>query len=118
MKKKKRLVLLFCVLGFSILLASIFDTVEVIGFSMEPTYHNRDWLLFIKPWITTISPGDVVVVVDPEGDLVIKRIRYIKDGEAFLVGDNLNYSDDSREYGTISVSNIQGKILFGKRRSQ
>lgn len=38
--------------------------------------------------------------------------RELKEGEMFIIGDNLNYSFDSRDFGPVSEENIIGRIIF------
>ena len=82
--------------------------------SMEPTLNEGDLLLvsvihykFFKP-----KAGDVVVLVSPEGKLVVKRIEKINEGKIFVVGDNQMESLDSRVWGYIDQKKIVGKVIL------
>ncbi|MCX7924609.1 MAG: signal peptidase I [Fimbriimonadales bacterium] len=115
-----------------------FRVVVVSGPSMEPTYKNGDRLLMTTAyWLFgPIQKGDVVVIVRPKGELLIKRVvalageqvprRYwsplvymmggrVPEGHLFVVGDNLERSEDSRQLGAIPLSYVQGKIVGGRR---
>ncbi len=86
---------------------------KISGHSMSPTYVENDNvivsslpLLFMKPKI-----GDVVVF-EKYNRIYIKRVGEIKEGKYFLVGDNKSDSFDSRRFGSVSFSQIRGKVLF------
>lgn len=49
---------------------------------------------------TVLADEDFVVVED------------ILDGKFFALGDNINDSSDSREWGSVPVENIRGKVVF------
>lgn len=115
-----------------------FRIVVVNGPSMEPTYKSGDRLLMTTAyWLFgKIKKGDVVVVVRPSGELLIKRVvalpgeqvprdywsplvymmgGRVPEGHIFVVGDNLERSEDSRQIGAIPLSYVQGKIVGGWR---
>lgn len=115
-----------------------FRIVVVNGPSMEPTYKHGDRLLMTSAyWLFgEIQKGDVVVIIRPNGDLLIKRVvamageqippKYwsplvymmggrVPEGHIFVVGDNLERSEDSRRLGAIPLSYVQGKIVGGWR---
>ena len=83
--------------------------------SMEPTVKAGDYVLvnklayiFGKP-----SKGDIVVLKHPkEKDrFLIKRIsRVTNSDEYYIVGDNKDYSQDSRHFGSIKKNSIVGKV--------
>lgn len=57
--------------------------------------------------------GDVVVAIHPENNqlTIVKRVSAIDgNGNYFLTGDNLNASTDSRNWGTVNLSCILGKV--------
>lgn len=57
-------------------------------------------------------PGEIVVANAPIGIEVVKRvIRQTEDGKYWLEGDNKDASTDSREFGAVSRSAIQGRVL-------
>ncbi|MFN7018205.1 MAG: signal peptidase I [Fimbriimonadales bacterium] len=115
-----------------------FRVVVVSGPSMEPTYKSGDRLLMTTAyWLFgPIQKGDVVVIVRPTGELLIKRVVALEgepipsnywsplvymmggrvpEGHIFVIGDNLERSEDSRQLGAIPLSYVQGKIVGGWR---
>lgn len=64
---------------------------NVHGDSMYPIVEEDDFLVCIKvDNIEELSRGVMVVVVTTH-DILVKRIRYIKDGEVMLESDNKDY---------------------------
>ncbi|MDO8657902.1 MAG: signal peptidase I [Candidatus Levybacteria bacterium] len=70
---------------------------------------NRYHYLFKKP-----EAGDMVVLRDPTDSkrFIIKRVKELKDGRVFVIGDNEKESVDSRQFGWIDKKNILGKVFF------
>ncbi|MER3403259.1 MAG: signal peptidase I [Armatimonadota bacterium] len=114
-----------------------FRVVVVDGHSMEPTYRAGQRLLMTNAyWLFgRIDRGDVVVIRIPTGNLLIKRVvalpgeevpeayrgpvnvslgTRVPEGHIFVVGDNLERSEDSRVLGFISLRWVEGKIVGGK----
>jgi len=82
---------------------------------MEPTLReddkvvvNRFAYFFIRP-----KEGDVVVVYHPKDrrKKMIKRIKKSTHLGYFLIGDNLNKSTDSRNFGVVQKKDIIGKVI-------
>lgn len=88
---------------------------RVTGTSMQPLLQPGEEIL-INPYAykkDLPQINDLVIATHPDKkDLeIVKRISYItEDGNLFLLGDNPNYSTDSRSFGTISLENIIGKV--------
>ena len=82
---------------------------QVKGNSMKPTLRNGQ-IVFAHE-VRKFKPGQVVIAF-VQGKEVIKRITRIKNGSVYLQGDNLNESTDSREYGPIPDSKIEGVVFF------
>ncbi|KAH7033086.1 peptidase S24/S26A/S26B/S26C [Microdochium trichocladiopsis] len=107
------------------------------GPSMLPTFSTADeWILVNKSYRRgrNVAVGDCVTFVRPveNGGYAVKRIMgmpgdyvllnspnhlgasdnmiQVPKGHVFLVGDNLDWSRDSRDYGPISMGLIQGKV--------
>ncbi len=100
---------------------------EVVGNSMEPTYHEGDRVIvaFYEPYIKHIERNMVVVINNPvyhskdlkrivavPGDTIQlgKRVYKLRDNQYFVLGDNSLNSMDSREYGPISKKDILGVV--------
>jgi len=116
-------------------------TIEVSGISMETTLHNHQRVLVSKAYwlIGKIQDGDIVVMPDPHGPgYIIKRVfksagedvdfdwrpvnspgpgyRYVVPaGSVYVLGDNREWSEDSRKFGFVDMSTIIGKVLHFER---
>ncbi|MDW8105861.1 MAG: signal peptidase I [Armatimonadota bacterium] len=136
-----RALVLLTIFGLlALFFALYFRIVVVNGPSMEPTYKDGDRLLMTNAyWLFgDIRKGDVVVIIRPNGELLIKRVvalageripdKYwtplvymmggrVPEGHIFVVGDNLERSEDSRHIGAIPLSWVQGKIVGGWREA-
>jgi nickel-type superoxide dismutase maturation protease len=82
---------------------------QVKGNSMKPTLRNGQ-LVFAHE-VRKFRVGQVVIAF-VHGKEVIKRITKIKNGSVYLQGDNPDESTDSREYGPIPDSKIEGVVFF------
>jgi nickel-type superoxide dismutase maturation protease len=92
--------------------------VAVEGHSMAPTLLPGDWLL-VDPAAFTDSPplaGDLVLVPDPRlgSRLLVKRVAAVEDGgrRLRLIGDAPGASTDSRAFGPVEASAVEGRPWF------
>jgi nickel-type superoxide dismutase maturation protease len=79
---------------------------------MSPVLNDGDVVLVDRG--AHIEVGDIVVAKHPveRHSEVIKRIERIdKRGNYFLVGDNLEDSNDSRHFGAVAREYIKGKVV-------
>ena len=86
---------------------------ECEGNSMSPTLKNGEKVLVDKS-PETIEVGDIVLARHPVEQIsdVIKRVQKINErGHYFLVGDNPEDSNDSRQYGAVTREYIKGKVV-------
>ncbi len=86
--------------------------VRVEGDSMAPSLHSGDCVL-IDPK-ASVEPGDIVLAQHPYKSSVriLKRLSSVEpDGRIFLSGDNSDESTDSRSFGSISRSDVLGKVV-------
>jgi len=84
---------------------------KVKGRSMLPNYKEGDYLLINK--IGKIKSGDVVVLKHPKtGEFILKRISKISGKKFYILGDNKEFSKDSRHFGAVERKLIVGKVLF------
>lgn len=102
-----------------------FFTLSVVrGQSMEPTFRDGQTILVGKGGLLfgPIKRGDVVVF-RWEGNLLVKRVIALPgevspDGTRvpynylYVVGDNLEVSEDSRTFGPIPLNVVIGKVLY------
>lgn len=136
--RMSRLFWLIVIFGaLSLFFVMNFRVVVVEGRSMESTYQSGQRLLMTNAyWLFgKIEKGDVVVIRVPEGGWLIKRVvalpgeevpkeywgpalvfqgTRVPEGHIFVVGDNLEHSEDSRTRGFISLHWVDGKIVGGK----
>jgi len=82
------------------------------GKSMNPTLKDGEVVLVDRK--AKIEVGDIVVAKHPieQNSEVVKRVERINDhGHYFLVGDNLQDSNDSRHFGAVTIKYIKGKVV-------
>ena len=89
--------------------------------SMEPAFKSGDYIIVNKLAYVFGKPqkNDVVVMRHPEEKdrFLIKRISLATNSdEYYVVGDNKNFSQDSRHFGPIKKDLIIGKVWIGVRR--
>ena len=89
--------------------------------SMQPTLEPGDYVL-VNRWAYRTrapSPGDLVVVEDPEVPtrFLIKRVsETLGSREVRLAGDNEAVSRDSRTFGSVALERIVGKVWLRLKR--
>lgn len=79
---------------------------------MNPTLKDGEVVLVDRN--AGIEVGDIVVAKHPieQNSELIKRIGRINEqGNYFLVGDNLENSNDSRHFGAVTKEYIKGKVV-------
>jgi len=82
------------------------------GKSMNPTLKDGEVVLVDRK--AKIEVGDIVVAKHPleQNSEIVKRVERINEhGHYFLVGDNLQDSNDSRHFGAVKREYIKGKIV-------
>ena len=104
----------------------LFDFMITEGHSMVPAIKPGKILLVHKVYYGIRKPGsgkylvrwkqpqrgDIVVFYTPLGEIAVKRCGEILPGnEFYAIGDNLDQSYDSRNYGPVLNDNIIGKVL-------
>lgn len=115
-----------------------FQTIQVNGDSMLPTFHSGERLLVSKAYwlVGPIQRNDVVVIRTAKpGEYLIKRVyrlageevdflnvpqdyqitqgKYIvPQGSIYVLGDNLPVSEDSRKYGPFDLDDVIGKVVL------
>lgn len=129
---------LFVVFAFSVFLKLDFRSVIVDGRSMLPSLTPGERVIVSDAYwlVGPVRDGDIVVVKDPgSAGFIIKRVfrlagekvpvdkwpdfHHLEDGEysvpednIYVLGDNLQQSEDSRRFGPIPQKNIVGKVVI------
>jgi phage repressor protein C with HTH and peptisase S24 domain len=83
---------------------------RVNGKSMLPTL-KPGRVVLASGWFRQIRP-EQVVVVEHQGLEKIKRIRDVRHGRVFVVGDNARASLDSRSFGWLPVESVSARIIW------
>ena len=120
--KKAILAAFFVAFGIKLFL---FDIMIAEGRSMEPAIPEGTVLLinrlaygfrlplakgYILFWALP-KKGDIIVFSGPGGHAVVKRCAEIREGTFIALGDNALDSYDSRNYGTVPIEHILGKVV-------
>ncbi len=80
--------------------------------SMLPKIKENDFLL-VSSIHSALKEGDVVVLQHPMKDIrIVKRIEKLVGDAYFVRGDNVQESEDSRAFGTVSKRDIVGKVVL------
>ena len=89
-----------------------FTRIRVIGPSMEPAVRNGDWWLVRRTG--SVAPGDVVLLVHPNRPdaQVVKRLSWRGSDGWWVLGDNPDASEDSRQFGAVPDGNIIGRLAW------
>lgn len=130
-------VFLLVFLGLLLVFYPSFKMAQVKGESMVPTLQSGQRVLTCHAYwlVGKIRLNDIIVLKEEKSDdYFIKRVwglpgdkipwnmaprdwpiengQYVvPEGRIYVVGDNLNHSDDSRKFGAFLQSNILGKVL-------
>jgi len=89
--------------------------VRVTGNSMLPSYQAGDFLLVERVSYRFRSPrtGEVVVFFAPPRGVLIKRVCKVRaDDAVYVLGDNSEWSNDSRSFGYVPRDYIIGRAIF------
>lgn len=117
----------------SVFFTTSFRTISVVGRSMEPEHpHGTRFLATSRYWLVgTIGKGDIVVISDPESPTnhLVKRVRAMEGGVVspedsptgnryvvpagtlYVLGDNREVSEDSRDFGPVPLESVLGKCV-------
>ena len=85
----------------------------VKGQSMLPTLKEGD-MVFFKKYIknkSLLKVGQIVIIYHPLKNIrLIKRVKSIIKNSIEVLGDNIEYSDDSNKFGLINNDNVIGIV--------
>jgi signal peptidase I len=88
--------------------------IKVLGRSLDPVYLDGDYVLVsgLPFHLRSIRPGDAVVFHHPRLGRLIKLVERLEDGgsSVFVIGLN-EFSSDSRTFGAIPRSLVEGKVI-------
>lgn len=93
-----------------------FTRVRIVGPSMEPALASGDWWIVRRT--RKVGVGDVVLLRHPGRPdlLVVKRLVERRADGWWVLGDNPEGSDDSRQFGPVPEAGILGRLMFRYRR--
>lgn len=77
---------------------------------MEPALRNGEWWLVRRT--SRVRAGDVALIAHPRRPdaLIVKRLaRRDRDGW-WVLGDNADASEDSRNFGAVPEANVVGRV--------
>ena len=80
---------------------------------MEPALRDGDWLV-VTSLGGRVRVGDIVLARDPRepARLVLKRVAALGPETATLLGDQPDFSTDSRTFGPVRRDAILGRAVF------
>jgi nickel-type superoxide dismutase maturation protease len=94
----------------------VFTRVRIVGPSMEPALRNGDW------WVVRRGgrpgPGAVVLMRHPRRPdaLIVKRLAHRTQAGWWVLGDQPERSEDSRQFGEVPDACIVGRLVWRYRR--
>ena len=114
-------------LVFVVISHFILEPAQVCGTSMFPTYKDGEIVVCLKLSKEKIQVGDVGVFKHPRkaDRFVIKRVAKIEyfDNSTlggfksyYVLGDNSNDSEDSRDWGWLPEAYLLGRVIPNKKK--
>ncbi|MDR0921746.1 MAG: signal peptidase I [Lactobacillales bacterium] len=90
---------------------------RVVGVSGDYLFIREDWLFisrlpFTDKELRSVPDGTIQISIKPEVAQKLKRIKNIPQKSYFVLGDNLEHSVDSRDFGLLTLENIEGRSLL------
>ncbi len=85
---------------------------RIVGNSMLPALEDGQFVLISRRLNKNLN--NQVVIVSHQGIDKIKRVSFSSKDEVYLLGDNLNHSTDSRQFGLVAKENIIGRLIWPK----
>jgi nickel-type superoxide dismutase maturation protease len=94
---------------------AVLTRIRVVGPSMEPLVRNGEW------WVVRRTrrhrEGDVALIVHPRRPdaLIVKRLAQRRADGWWVLGDNPDASEDSRQFGSVPDDLVIGSLVFRYR---
>ena len=88
-------------------------TAFVSGFSMMPSLKDGDIVFFkiYKEGKSELKPGQIVIFNHPLKNIIcIKRISVVNQNNIEVLGDNIEFSEDSNKFGSVKNKKIIGIV--------
>ncbi len=82
---------------------------RVRGGSMAPKIRPGQWIV-ATTLVRNLHPGQVVIIRRGHSEL-IKRIERIKADQLFVIGDNLDIGNDSRQFGWLDRQTVVARVF-------
>jgi len=85
---------------------------EIAGDSMLPSLRPGERVLVVRG--LAVHAGVLVAVRDPRDParMLVKRVEGMIGEDVYLAGDNPDASTDSREFGAVARSGIEGRVVY------
>jgi phage repressor protein C with HTH and peptisase S24 domain len=83
---------------------------RVVGNSMSPKLLPGQ-IIIASGLFKHIRAGQVYIF-SHDGKEKIKRVERLSDDRIFFIGDNLDYSSDSRHFGWIRQAQVRAKVIW------
>jgi signal peptidase I len=97
----------------------MFRLLKIRGHSLYPEYRDGDYVLTARVPFPSgkIKSGNVIVFRQPVHGLLVKRVhKVLDDGAAFEVRGTQIDSTDSRNFGPVPLSKVEGKVIWHIRQ--
>lgn len=97
----------------------MFRLLKVRGHSLYPEYRDGDYVLMAGVPFPSgkIKAGNMIVFRQPVHGLLVKRVqKVLSEGQAFEVRGTQIESTDSRNFGPVPLSQVEGKVIWHIRQ--
>ena len=86
--------------------------VRIVGPSMAPALRNGEWWIAVRG--RRMRTGDVVLLRHPDRPdlMIVKRLARRTDAGWWVLGDNPDQSEDSRQFGPVAESDLLGRLTW------